>query len=337
MTMNTEREVVTPVELFDGGKHLNPEARDWARKPVFQFNSRGPLPLKKKWNEWSVISDSFALRVAVAHMGYAGAARIWFTDLENWDTYERIFMRPPGKGVDVPGDVAAGAFFRDRNHEIEMLKRTGGVSLKVNNFNARGVSTDIDVDIPGWQESINAVIAGARNHFLYTSCHLCLPAVGTIRALGKKYICDPHTTYAVLDHGRGVLPWSTDWKRAVGWGRRGDYLVGFNFFTGFDSYAGSTCNAALVNGGIHKIGDEVIFRSDYDGLLAQRSVRSAGSDSIDISFEPVFEDLSTRNVLLLSIETRRAFGHFTGRAELAGGAIEFSELSGWMEEHSARW
>ncbi|GGS24860.1 hypothetical protein Snoj_18440 [Streptomyces nojiriensis] len=72
--------------------------------------------------------------------------------------------------------------------------------------------------------------------------------------------------------------------------------------------------------------------------LAPWSVRSPGSDRVDLVFTP-FHNRSTRtDVGLLANRTDQCFGHYTGSIRTDDGErIAVDRLLGWAEDVRMRW
>ncbi|WP_277050185.1 DUF2804 domain-containing protein, partial [Ruania albidiflava] len=97
---------------------------------------------------------------------------------------------------------------------------------------------------------------------------------------------------------------------------------------------GSTENAVLVDGRLHKLHGELEW--DYD-LAVDRPWRVSGR-GLDAQFEAFYTKRSRTELGVLSSRTDQCFGHWSGSVRTgAGEMITFSGLLGWAEEVHNRW
>ena len=98
---------------------------------------------------------------------------------------------------------------------------------------------------------------------------------------------------------------------------------------------GSTENAVLVEGRLHKIGEEL--RWEYDRSDWQRPWRIHGR-TVDARFHPFHERASRTNLGVVGSETHQCFGEFSGWATTDDGErVDLAGLVGWAEEARQRW
>ena len=66
--------------------------------------------------------------------------------------------------------------------------------------------------------------------------------------------------------------------------------------------------------------------------------RSLPDDLLELTFTPFFERVAKTDALILRSEVHQMFGRYNGFAVLDDGErVEINDLTGWAEEHNARW
>jgi hypothetical protein len=98
-----EREITEAVDLcMPDGKHLNPAAKGWSRRPLHTANLRGGWGRTKRWDYWAVLAGDLVVSVTYADVDYLGLADLWWVDLATGETGGRPAPLPLGRGVFLP-------------------------------------------------------------------------------------------------------------------------------------------------------------------------------------------------------------------------------------------
>src|SRR5690606_8309645 len=101
---------------------------------------------------------------------------------------------------------------------------------------------------------------------------------------------------------------------------------------------GATENALLVDGRLHKNGDELVWRYHRDDWTAPWRVHDATHSRVDLTFTPFHERASRTNLLVVASETHQCFGTWSGWMTTdAGERIRVDGVEGWAEEARNRW
>jgi hypothetical protein len=73
-----EREITEAVDLcMPDGKHLNPAAKGWSRRPLHTANLRGGWGRTKRWDYWAVLAGDLVVSITYADVDYLGLADLW--------------------------------------------------------------------------------------------------------------------------------------------------------------------------------------------------------------------------------------------------------------------
>jgi hypothetical protein len=99
-----------------------------------------------------------------------------------------------------------------------------------------------------------------------------------------------------------------------------------------------TENAIMVDGRVHKLGEEIVFGYDRARFMAPWTLRAPSTGRVDLAFEPFFERRSRVELGVARSEVHQMFGRFSGTVVLSDGArVGVNDMIGWAEEHRARW
>jgi hypothetical protein len=182
---------------------------------------------------------------------------------------------------------------------------------------------------------MSVVVPWDERRFQYTVKDVGRPVAGRIAVAGTAYDVGPADSFAVLDHGRGRWPYSVSWNwgalHGLVDGRRISVQVGGRWTDG----TGSTENAVVVDGVVHKVGEELVWEYDDTGWSSPWRVHGA---RLDVTVTPFHVRAASTNLLLVASRTHQAFGTARGWVCTSDGErIEVDGLVGWVEEVVNRW
>ena len=203
----------------------------------------------------------------------------------------------------------------------------------------RARTSEVDVDVvalrPEGHESMAVVVPWNEKTFQYTVKDVGRPARGRITVRGTAYDVDASDAFAVLDHGRGRWPYSITWNWGAGHGVVDGRALGLQVGGKWTDGTGSTENALMVDGTVHKVGEDLAW--EYDTADWMRPWHIHG-ESLDVTFTPFHERAAVTNLLVVASETHQCFGHFAGWATTRDGErVRVDGLVGWAEEARNRW
>ena len=114
-------------------------------------------------------------------------------------------------------------------------------------------------------------------------------------------------------------------------------LVGIQLGGRWTQGTGHTENAITVDGRLHKIGRELIWRYDWDHPMRPWRVVDPGGD-LDLTLTPRLDKHSGTNALVLRTEVHQVFGTWSGTVRTADGTPRRIEgAPGFAEESRNRW
>ncbi|MGB3696371.1 MAG: DUF2804 domain-containing protein [Gordonia sp. (in: high G+C Gram-positive bacteria)] len=332
-----EPELLEPVSLTGPTGKLNRSAVGFARSPLVDtagigrgLRGRGR---NKRWEYWNVITPTHIVGITVSSIDYAAVHEVWIFDRATRIETGRATTVVPPRGVELPGSFGAGpvsARAKELAIDIE-TSDDGGTRLRAEIPDAR---LDIVVARPAGHECLAVVVPWSDTRFQYTVKDVALPASGSVTVDGVEHPVAAGRSWAVLDHGRGRWPYDITWNWGAGSGTSRGRVVGLQVGGKWTAGTGMTENAVVVDGRLHKIGDELTWTYSVDDFLAPWRVCGGG---LDAELVP-FHDKRTRTDLgLLSGATDQCFGTWSGRYDTGSEVIEFDELVGFAEHVHNRW
>lgn len=339
--MLREREILQSVSLCLPNGKLNPQARGWSRQPLQDCRLYGRPLRKKRWNYWCVTSNTHLFSVTLSNVDYAGLPFVYLLDFASGEFIEKTIITPFGKGIRLGDRVSDDASFEAKDAQISMRHQGDGIRLIVSldNFGGRPLQADFFCRQPQGHESLNVVVPWNERLYQFTAKDNTLPTEGRVDLGGKLIRFDAGESFATLDFGRGIWPYSCFWNWASFSARLPDgRSLGVNFGAGWTDNTGSNENALCVDGRLIKIHEDVIFGYSVQDFKAPWTLRTKETSQVDLTFTPFFERVAKTDMALLRSEVHQMIGHFNGVILGADGErIEVKQAVGWAEDHHAKW
>lgn len=339
-----QHEIVEASPLLDGRGHLIQVG--WARQPLLDSNLEKARfygygrPLQrlrlKRWDYYGVTLPDRYFSATIADLGYAGQVFVYMVDFAKASYIEDTITIPFGKGVKLPRNSDSGVSSWANKNAALTFAVTGTeriVHVDWRDFGGSRLAADLTFEA-SHESTVVATPIGERR-FYYNRKINCMPVEGIITLGDEKVAVDPATSSGTLDWGRGVWEYNSFWVWASGSGFLDDgRRVGLNLGYGFGDTSAATENTVLIDGRIHKLGE---VRFDYDDANFMRPW-TMKSDRIDVTFTPFLDRTARTNLLLIRSEVHQMFGHYSGTAiDDNGNDVSIDGVTGWAEEHQARW
>jgi hypothetical protein len=339
-----QHEIVERSPLLDSDGKL--AQRGWARQPLLDSNLedahvyRMARPLQrfrlKRWDYYGVTLPDRYFSATIADLGYAGQVFVYTIDFNALTYVEDTVTIPFGKGVTLPRNSEVGASSwsgRKASLAFDVEGTTRSVRVDWKDFGGTALVADLSFSADH-ESTVIATPIGDRR-FYYNRKINCMPVTGTISLDGDTATVDPATSSGTLDWGRGAWEYNSFWVWASGSGFLGDgRRVGLNLGFGFGDDSAATENTLLLDGHIHKFAD-VEFDYDTADFMRPWTMRS---DRLDLTLTPFLERTARTNLLLIQSEVHQMFGHYHGTVtDDTGTKIPIEGVTGWAEEHQARW
>jgi len=343
-----QRELTTPSPLLNEQGDLAQVG--WARQPLLDCNLENTRfyrlrPLQafrlKRWDYYGVTTPDLFFSATLAHLGYAGLVFVYTLDLATGDFHEETLTIPLGRGINLPRNSDQGDSTFD-NGQVRVNFRLGENARRVEvdwpAFNGgQGLSADVTLHHRPQHESMVIVIPIGQRRFYYNRKVNCLPAAGWVQRGSQRTQLDPSSSLGTLDWGRGVWEYKSFWVWASASAcLPGGRTLGLNLGYGFGDTGAATENVVILDGRIHKLAE---VRFDYDPADFMEPWHMVSPNGrLELEFVPFKERVARSNLLLITSEVHQMFGRYRGKVVGDGGeAIEVRDVTGFAEEHHARW
>jgi hypothetical protein len=328
--MTHEPEISRPTDLCLPDGRLNPAAVGWSRAPVHRANLRG-WGRAKRWEYWGIVTPGHVVGIVLSSLDYAAVNGVYVLERATGREWDEAAVVPLARGVVLPAVSGSGrAAARAGSVRIEIDQGAGGTTISAS---AGPVRVEVEVPLPTDHESMAVVVPWSPRRFQYTVKDVTRPVRGRLTLDGTAHDIPAAESFAVLDHGRGKWPYAVTWNWAAG--SSPDRSVGIQLGGKWTDGTGSTENALVVDGRVHKLGADLEWT--YDRGEWRRPWR-IGGPRVDATLVPFHERVSRTNLLVLANETHQCFGRFDGWAETDDGRrVPLDGVVGWAEEARNRW
>lgn len=338
MTEVDTRELTEEVSLTRPDGRLNRDAVGWARRPLVDTSGiRRGRGRTKRWEYWNVMTPAHILALTVSHIDYAAVLEVWVYERATGRQWHRPVTVVPARGVELPARLESGpSRARAKNLRIDLEEVCDG-GTRATRLRAQipGASFDVLAALPEGHERLAVVVPWDERRFQYTVKDVARPARGVVHLDGVRHEIPEGESWAVLDHGRGRWPYDVRWNWGAGSGRSGGRVVGLQVGGRWTDGTGSTENAVVVDGRLHKIRAELTWDYDPERPLEPWRVHGGG---LDATLVPFHDKVTRTNLGLVSARTDQCFGTWSGTFVTAEGErIEFEGLDGWAEDVHNRW
>ena len=336
-----EPELTQPVDLCNQSGNLNPQAIGWSRQPLHHCNLSGHWPRKKRWNYWAIVSPTHLFSVTLSDIDYMGLPFIYLLDFDTKTFTEKTLLKPFGVGCHLPPEVDGDVVYNDKAMPISMINTEQSTRLSIGcpDFGGKPLQADFMVDRLVGHETLNVVIPWSDKRFQFTSKQNTLPTQGTVQWGDETIHFERETTFACLDLGRGIWPFSSFWNWSSFSTRLPDgRTVGINLGAGWTDGTGMNENALCVDGTLTKLSEDVAFKYDTDNFMTPWHLHTTVTDRVDLTFTPFYERVAKTDALVIRSEVHQMIGHFEGTLKPdEGDPIRVEGAIGWAEDHHARW
>lgn len=331
-----EREITEPVDLCLPTGRLNPDAVGWTRRPLHRSNlRRGPRRWgrNKRWEYWGVVSPTHIISITVSSLDFIGVHGIYVLDRQTGVEIDHGHVQPLARGVRLPERSGEGSVHvRAPNLSIEIDQQADGTTIYAS---APDVDLELLVPLHPDHESLGVVVPWNSRQFQYTVKDVGRPAVGTLHLSYQEHPIPLDSSFAVLDHGRGRWPHAITWNWGVASGVDSGRHVALQIGGTWTDGTGSTENALIVDGVIHKISEELTWTYDRDHWKRPWTI---SGERVQATFVPFHERVSKTRFAILSSETHQCFCSVQGWASTDDGRrVSLDGLVGWVEEAQQRW
>ena len=327
-----EHEITDRVDLCGPDGRLNPAAVGFSRTPLHRANIRG-WGRTMRWDYWCLTGPTQVFAFSAGSLDYLASPSAWFLDRSTGREVSSRAVLPFGRGTSFTqrcgeGSVAISA----GDARINIDEAADGTRLRLRSAE---FEADILVHRVPDRDSLAVVVPWSARRFQYTVKDVGRPAEGSVLVNGERRVFTTDDTLATLDHGRGRWPGNIRWNWGAAAGRSAGREVAVQIGGKWTDGTGSVENGLILDGRLHKISEELVWRYDTTDWMAPWRILG---ERVDLEFHP--EHVRSGGVARLWMRSseHQAFGHYRGRMIADDGAvIEVTDLYGWAEEVTRRW
>ncbi|MER5439452.1 DUF2804 domain-containing protein [Streptomyces sp. NPDC002790] len=327
-----EREITERTNLCRPDGRLNPDAVGWSRTPLHHTNLKG-WGRTMRWEYWCVVTPNHVFAVTASSLDYLSSKGAWCLDRRTNTPLHSVEVTKPARGVQFPDRCGEGSvWLGPGQNSVSIEEVPGHTRLRVK---AGELRADLRVErVPG-RDSLAVVVPWSDRRFQYTVKDVGRPVEGTITVRGEEFPVSAEESVATLDHGRGRWPSSTLWNWGAAHGHVDGREVGLQIGGKWTDGTGSVENGLFLDGRLHKISEELVWRYDSQDWYAPWHITG---ERVDLEFQPEYVRSSDATRLWMRSREDQAFGRYRGRVvDDAGETVEVRDLYGWAEEVHRRW
>lgn len=295
----------------------------------------------KRWDYYAIFTPQRFFSATIADLGYAGNIFVYTLDFGTHELHEESLVIPLAKGISLPRNSTDGnSYFEDGRARLFFQSKRDNRHISVSWLgfhDGRGIQADIRLSCPPEHESMTIIIPIGRKRFYYNRKINCLPAEGYLHYGDIREELDPQESLGSLDWGRGVWAYRSFWNWASASGTLSDgRTIGLNLGSGFGDTSAATEDCLILNGRINKLGK---VRFLYDPKHYTKAWRFEDSEGrLALNFQPFTERVARTNLGLIFSEAHQVFGRYAGNVITdEGERLQIEGLTGFAEEHHARW
>ena len=299
---------------------------------------RGALLRLKEWDFYQIADERYCLQFVIGHVSYAGNCNIAFFDHHSG---ERIFERGcttalPLRSMHLPESAHADSVltFEQGDLHLSFENKDG-----VRKLTARCESFSAEVELrPAVDRSVLVCTPFASPWRFYINEKInLLQAQVSVRLEGREYSFSPKRTFALLDWGRGVWPFSHEWYWSSASTLVDGVPFGFNLGCGFgnDAKRRGTENVVYWGDAVLKLSDMHITHGS-DPM--QPWTLDSGDGRFFATLTPLYDRDTITKLLFVNNRCHQMFGTFEGSLRLENGTVlPFTGVSGFAEHAVNHW
>ncbi|MCL2007322.1 MAG: DUF2804 domain-containing protein [Treponema sp.] len=336
-----QNEITTEGPLLDKNGTLT--QCGYATKPLLTYR-RGDIKAPpwriKEWDFYQVCNDDYCVQMTIGHTAYAGALTVTFFRFADGLRYDRtttLFLPFGSLNMPETSNKSLSASGGGVSINFDVTEKERVLRCKTTEkSNTPPMEAEISLIRP---HDVSIVMATPfkekRRAFYYNEKISCMPASGYIKIGSEEFVFKPQTSFGLLDWGRGVWPFSTEWYWGSGSGLVDGVPFGFNIGYGFGDSTAATENMLFYNGKAYKI-DEVLFDLSAGGYMSPKRF-SSNDGSFEMEFTPVYDRYTENKILFVNTRCHQVFGRFSGKVKLGEKTIEIKNFMAFTEHAINNW
>ena len=286
----------------------------------------------KRWEYLGICNNDIIFGIAVIRLGYMCNLFTYLFDRRSARISEYDILTPGGGAAIFKGNSQTGSItFKSGKTAVRMTSDPETITVEGSIKEALSVS----LSFRKYRQPLVCLTRTGLKGFNYTHKEAGIPVRGTIRHKEESWDIQQPQSFGVRDYTLGYLARQTFWNWASGGGMdKAGNRIGFNLVQGVNE-TGFTENAFWINGRLVKT-DVVDFRYDDLDLLKPWHIES-NDGRVRLRFLPEGSRSANTHAGLIVSRFHQPFGRFEGTLRAGDQICELQNVSGFTEEHYAKW
>jgi len=319
------REPLTSLSLDDFRPYGAKDSASCAQSRILKYQI-------KRWEYLGICNNDIIFGIAVVRLGYMCNLFAYLFDRRSARISEYNIITPGGGAATFAGTSLTGEItFESGKTAVRMTSDSETITVE------GSIKSELSVSLSfrKYREPLVCLTRVGLKGFNYTHKEAGIPVRGTIRNKGVSWDIQEEEAFGVRDYTLGYLARQTFWNWASGGGMDKERnRIGFNLVQGVNE-TGFTENAFWVDGRLVKT-DIVDFRYDDLDLLKPWNIES-NDGRVRLQFLPVGKRSANIHAGLIVSKFHQPFGRFEGTLRDGDQIWELQNVSGFTEEHYAKW
>lgn len=289
----------------------------------------------KEWDFYQISNAEWMMQLTIGHAAIGGTANFTILNLLNGyrKEYTIPILCPIGK-LNMPGNADKYTVIDHRQKNGNMMRfEVGEKHRKLIARNKSGLKLNLHLT-----DNCEGVLVctpfSKIQHFYYNYKKNCMEVTGTVEFDGKKVTFSPKDSFALIDWGRGILPYSHKWWWGNGSHRMEDgKLFGFNIGV-FGDTSNATENMLFYDKKAYKLDEVFVDKKDW-----MSKWQFGSSDGrFEMEFTPVYDNHTHLNFVIVNNECHQVWGKFNGKAVIGDDTVlEIKDMTAFTEFAINHW
>lgn len=321
----------------------------WIKEPIGNVNYldfpltntmdklQGLSSKKRKFNQFhfiGVLSEDFMAGIAIVDLKLVSNCFFYVWTKESGLLVEKSVISLMGVGTKISTEPdSAQSIFSWLGTQATITQQMGETQVSVQ---SKGFSAHFKLHQSEGFEPLRVCSQAGYTGWVFTQKTAGLAATGHFDIAGKRYDLSAMKALGSVDWSCGYMRRETAWNWACFAGRDElDRIIGLNLASGVNE-TGTTENGLWVDGQLHKL-DGVRFDFDRQNMAQPWKV-SSECGRVALDFQPQGCRSEKLNVGVLASNFKQMFGHYSGTIISDDGSpVVFQHVSGYAEDHYAKW
>lgn len=292
----------------------------------------------KEWDFYQITSEEFCMQMTIGHVSYMTSVNCVIFDFLTGNKISVGKMIPFRKiKLDENADKPSTVTYSDKNFEMSFKVGKGYRQLRMKGQFKKYGKVNVDVTMLNQsKESILVVTPFEKENEFYLNQKICCMPTSGIASFGQSdFNFTTKKNYALLDWGRGVLPYRHEWLWSNGSGSIDGKLFGFNIGVfGREDFANE--NAVFYDGKTYKF-DKINFTFDKNDYMSPWTFKSDNGE-FDLVMTPTYDNFTATKLLFVNNSCHQVFGKFNGKIKLSDDlTLEVKDLFAFCENAKNQW